>query len=316
VNNRKLHPALRLAQHDCSRRGSALLLALWAIVFVSLTVIGVARMVLAGQEESAALSQLFQARQIAHNAALLATHPDIAEGDPILKGTSVLGGTYEVKLVSEGARLNINELLKAEKREVLERLFERWEVPDTEASTAVDSLLDWVDPDPHTRLNGAEEDFYREKSPRSKFPFNRPFATVEEMSFVRGMEAVAAKRPDWQDAFTVWSEGRLDLNDASAELIEAVCDVSEVQAAQLIAVREGMKELPDPKLKRWTGLAEPFRLLGVSVEQAVELEALVTAGSAIWRAESSGTLGGKTATVCLVFRKGNAGNGILHRLEK
>lgn len=303
-------------RHSLRRpRASALLLALGAIVFVSLTVIGVARMVLAGQEESAALSQVFQARQIARNAAILAIHPAVEEGDPILTGTSGLGGTYAVRLVSEGARLNINAVLKTENREVLQRLFERWDVPDTEASTAVDSLLDWVDADPHTRLNGAEEDFYRQKSPHSKFPLNRPFATVEEMSFVRGMDAVAARKPDWQDAFTVWSEGRLDLNDASSDLIEAVCGVTEAQAAQLIAVRNGLKELPEARAKRWTSLAEPFRLLGIPAEQAAELEALVTVGSVIWRAESLGTLHGKTAAVSLVFGK-DGSRRILHRLER
>lgn len=297
-------------------RASALLLALWAIVFVSFTVIGVTGIVLAGQEESTALSQLFQARQIARNAAVLAIHPKIEEGDPLLKGQSDIGGTYEVKLVSEGARLNINEVLKKEKRDVLQRLFEKWEVPDTEASIAVDSLLDWVDVDPHTRLNGAEQDFYQQNSPRSKFPLNQPFSTVEEMAFVRGMDAVAARKPDWQNAFTVWSEGRLDMNDASSELIEAVCDVTAAQAEQLLSVRARMKEFPDVNAKRWKDVQEPLRLLGLSAQQAAELEPLITSTSAVWRAESTGTLGGKNATVCLVFSKGKAQNGVLYRLEK
>lgn len=298
------------------RRASALLLALWAVVFVSFTVIGVARMVQASQEESTSLSQLFQARQIARNAATLATHPNIEEGDPILKGKSDLGGTYEVKLVSEGARLNINEVLKKGNREILERLFEKWEVPENEAATAIDSLLDWVDADPHTRLNGAEQDYYQQQTPNSKFPDNQPFAAVEDMAYVRGMEAVTARKPDWQDSFTVWSDGRLDVNDAPAELIQAVFDVTESQAEQLVAVRTRMKEMPDKEAKRWKEIAEPLRILGVSAEDASKLEGMAGVTSKIWRAESTADLGGKKTTVCLVFTKGATQNAVLHRIEK
>jgi general secretion pathway protein K len=297
-------------------RASALLIALWAIVFVSFTVIGVTRLVQISQEESTSLSQLFQARQIARNAAVLATHPNIDEGDPILKGKSDLGGTYEVKLVSEGARLNINEVLKKGDREILERLFAKWEVPDSDAATAIDSLLDWVDADPHTRLNGAEQDYYQRQTPNSKFPDNKAFASVEDMIFVRGMEAVAAYKQDWQDSFTVWSDGKLDVNDASAELIEAVFDVTSSQAEQLIAVRARMKELPDKKAKRWKDIAEPLQVLGISGEESSKVASMAGVTSKIWRAESTGTLGGKNATVCLVFNKGATQNAVLHRLEK
>jgi type II secretory pathway component PulK len=273
-------------------------------------------MVQSSQEDSAALSQLFQARQIARNAAMLATHPKVEEGDPILKGKSDLGGTYEVTIVSEGARLNINEVLKNGKREILERLFEKWEVPDSDASTAIDSLLDWVDADPHTRLNGAEQDYYEREVPKSKFPDNQPFAAVEDMIFVRGMDAVAAHKPDWQDSFTIWSDGSLDVNDAPAELIEAVCDVTVTQAEQLVAVRSQMKELPDQEAKRWKEISEPLRILGVTADDAAKMEGLVGTTSRIWRAESTANLGGKRVTVSLVFTKGAAQNGILHRIEK
>lgn len=273
-------------------------------------------MVQLSQEESTSLSQLFQARQIARNAAVLATHPNIDEGDPLLKGKSDLGGTYEVKLISEGARLNINEILKKGDREVLERLFEKWEVPESEAATAIDSLLDWVDADPHTRLNGAEQDYYQRQTPNSKFPENQPFASVEDMIFVRGMESVAARKPGWQDSFTVWSDGKLDVNDAPAELIEAALDVTASQAEQLVAVRSRMKELPDKKAKRWTEIAEPVQVLGISVKDAPKLNSLIGVTSKIWRAESTADLGGKKATVCLVFTKGAAQNAVLHRIEK
>jgi general secretion pathway protein K len=309
-----VHPIFRLHHHRS--RASALLIALWAIVFVSFTVIGVTRLVQVSQEESTSLSQLFQARQIARNAAVLATHPNIDEGDPILKGKSDLGGTYEVKLVSEGARLNINEVLKKGDREILERLFAKWEVRESDAATAIDSLLDWVDADPLTRLNGAEQDYYQRQTPNSKFPENKAFASVEDMIFVRGMEAVAAHKQDWQDSFTVWSDGKLDVNDAPAELIEAVFDVTSSQAEQLIAVRARMKELPDKKAKRWKDIAEPLQVLGISGEESSKANSMAGVSSKIWRAESTGSLGGKNATVCLVFNKGATQNAVLHRLEK
>jgi hypothetical protein len=292
------------------------LVVLWAILFVAFAVIGIARMVQTGQEESLAMAQLFKARQLAQNAAVLGLHPAVEEGDPLLKGNSELGGAYEVVLTSEGARININEILKAGKRDVLERLFEKWGIPDSEAAVAADSLLDWVDADPFTRLNGAERDFYEQKSPGSKFPLNTAFATVEEMAFVRGMDEVAAKKPDWQDAFTVWSDGKLDLNDAPAELIEAVGGVTEAQALQLVEVRTGMRALADTKLRRWKDVSEPLSVMGLGAVDIARLQTLVTVESGIWRAESTGTVAGKSATVAVIFHKGHAQESPIYRLEK
>ena len=69
-----------------------------------------------------------------------------------------------------------------------------------------------------------------EKAGRINQPFNRPFYDIKEVRLVRGMDMVEAVRPDWQQWFTVWSGGALDLNEASAELIAAAAECSVEQA--------------------------------------------------------------------------------------
>lgn len=296
-------------------RASALLIAIWAVAFVALTVVGIVGMISRGQEQSIALMQRFQARQIAQNAANLAIHPQVSEFDPILTGVSDIGGKYRVTLSSEGARLNINEILKRENKPILKRLFQQWGVGESDAAVAIDSLLDWVDADSTQRLNGAERNRYQQDG-RGKLPPNRPFTSVAEMSQVKGMNVVAAARPHWQDAFTIWSDGNLDLNDADADLIAAAADVSIERAKRLIDVRARLKQSADVKQRRWKQLDEPLRLLGLSGESGAKAAQNLTVDGSIWRADSAGTIDTQIVTVSFIYRKSKSDQAILHRIEK
>ncbi len=122
--------------------------------------------------------------------------------------------------MGEASRLNINVLLADRNSQVLDRLFRLWGLSDEEVRIVTDSLGDWVDRDGLPRLNGAEREQLVGQDQYS-LPENRNFRSVNEMARVRGMDAVARAKPDWKDYFTVYGNGKIDIQDASADVLEA-----------------------------------------------------------------------------------------------
>ena len=141
--------------------------------------------------------------------------------DQLLCHSATYGGGFEVKLVSEEARLNVNVLLQSGDTTLLKRVFGRWGLDPQQASTMIDALKDWVDADDKTSLNGAEKRDY-EKAGFKGMPFNRPFKELDEMMLVFGMEEVDAMRPDWREGVTIFGDGVVDVNDVRTGLIAPV----------------------------------------------------------------------------------------------
>jgi general secretion pathway protein K len=139
------------------------------------------------------------------------------------------GEGYEVKLISEGARFNINYIIAQNDKELLKSVFIKWGLELDDAQEVTDALIDWVDAGDEEQLNGAEKKYYA-KEGRVNQPFNHPFYDMSEISLVRGMNLVEAVKPDWREYFTIYSEGQLDLNEASAELIALAADIQTDQA--------------------------------------------------------------------------------------
>ncbi len=79
------------------------------------------------------------------------------------------------------------------------------------------------------------------------------------MARVRGMDAVARAKPDWKDYFTVYGNGKIDIQDASADVLEAAGFTS-TQAEAIIEVRNGGDRLPgtgdDTEIKDMNWVAE------------------------------------------------------------
>jgi general secretion pathway protein K len=71
-------------------------------------------------------------------------------------------------------------------KDVFGRLIKRW-TTDQKAALIMDSLLDWIDPDKLSRINGAEEQFYRAEG-KPYTSRNYPLQYKEEISLVRGMD--------------------------------------------------------------------------------------------------------------------------------
>jgi len=284
------------------KKASALILVLWAVSLMSLAVLGVVEFADLGFQESATRAKDFRALQLAESGVALGVHPQVRKTDSILQQDLGSGESLAVKLKSEGARLNINYILANKQQQELFDLFQLWGVSSDDATHAVECLQDWVDADSEKRLNGAEQPDYAAIG-HPDYPPNRPFQSVDEMELVIGMDAVIKAKPDWKDSFTVWSDGKLDLNEASAELIQVVCNVGSEQAENLVKRRLGSDGLPDTDDDyTFTSMGDVRSTLGVPESVFKNVENRVTLHSNYRRIESTGSLGTYSKTLVVVVR--------------
>lgn len=224
------------------RRGSALIAILWVVAILSLVVFSSTQFLFIETEAAANANAAFQAKLLAERGIAIASHPDVEQGDSLLAQEFSEGESFEAKISSEGARLNLNQLLlNAESdRFVLEELFVRWGLRFDEAAGVVDHLIDWVDPDDLETNLGAERRFYLANGFLER-PYNRAFTSHDEVELVHEFDQVVAANPNWRDSFTFLSGGKLDLNEAPYELILVTCECGEADVEAFLKVRDQMR---------------------------------------------------------------------------
>lgn len=149
---------------------------------------------------------------------------------------ALTGGTFRYRVVDEERKINVN----LASRDILIRLLDTVGVPGGSGrDTIADSILDWIDPDPFHRLNGAEDDYYQGLSPpyRAK---NGPLDSIEELRLIRGItpEIYGLLAPH----LTVWGSGQVNLNTAS----EAVLQVMLPQIAPTVLAQRQAQPLVRP----------------------------------------------------------------------
>ncbi len=108
-----------------------------------------------------------------------------------IAGLPIPGGTLQGKVEDLQSRFNLNNLInpetgKANNKEVqfFERLLKNLEL----SPTLVPVVLDWIDSDSETRLNGAEDNTYLIKTPPYRTA-NTFFSTPSELRLLAGFDA-------------------------------------------------------------------------------------------------------------------------------
>jgi general secretion pathway protein K len=165
--------------------------------------------------------------------ALLAEHPGFLSADD--------EGRFKVTIEDEAAKIPINKLITGDKekkvdlmvRAQLERLFELLEL-DPEL---IDPVIDWLDPDNNPQPFGAEDAYYQ--SLPSPYPCkNGPLDTLEELLLVKGMTKEILYGTEETKGLihflTLYSEGKVNINTASVEVLESLSDKIDSVAAQAI----------------------------------------------------------------------------------
>ncbi len=298
---------MKLALRLRSTAAGALMITLWCVAILSITIVTVARMVDADVTTESSLARRFEARQLALTGIALGLNPRIERDDPLLNQRLADGSTLNVAITSENARLNINRLLTRRTDQTLARLFEFWEVPDRESRVIIDSLRDWTDEDELRSLNGAEREDLAGQDVYS-LPLNRPFHSVEEMAKVRGMDVIDAGLPRWRENFSVYSTGRLDIQDVDPELARAIAGFTTVQADMLVELRNGSDGVPNTEddflIK---DLAELVPRLGLSSAQGQLLQDVFSVGGEPSRIVSTADVGGSSYRIEVVINRGAEG---------
>lgn len=295
-------------------RGSALLAVLWVIAFLGFLIITTMMIAMQDVETVSARQLVFRARQLAEMGVAIGAHPGVKADDPLLH-RKINNESCDVNITSEEGRLNLNAMLTEERRPVLEHLFVSWGLREIEAEAVVDALMDWVDDDDLKRLKGAEKKDYADAGFKGR-PFNRPFSSLEDVLLVRGMDAVAEMNPRWREAFTLWGQGGLDINEAPADLIAVAAEAPLRLAEALVSARNGRDGIPhtedDEPIQ---SLEDAMTLLGVNPQKAPLVTGLFTLHGSTVRVESVGTVGDYSRGIAVVLQKAGGPGGILEWRE-
>jgi general secretion pathway protein K len=303
-------------------RGSALLLVLFAIVLLSGLIITTVGFVKNDIDEYAARNKEFRSRQLAESGLAFGLNPQVQNEDrSLLEQRAPDGGMFRVAISSESTKLNINYLLRSNRDDILEKLFMRWGVASKLASEAVAGLHDYMtgpaNSDEQTaqlqqQLQQApppQQQTPQQQTPQQQMadnsqqlmPVTRQFQAVEEMSLVPEFAPVMDKQPDWKNSFTIWGDGKIDVNLADADMIELIASVTHAQADQFVKYRWGPDGVPFTQDDRVYRTADEVRAgLGLSQAQFQLVQGLLSLNSAVDRIESTGIIAGYERKVVVV----------------
>jgi type II secretory pathway component PulK len=280
-----------------STRGSTLLIVFWAVAVMSVCVLGLVEYLYSDLDETTALKEDSRARQLAESGVAVATNPQVTlRYDPVLKQTFAPGESFDVRLRSEGGRLNINTVLQSQQWTILENLFSEWGMEAADIANLMQGFkARWVLPPAGMEVKSGTSTMVQ------------LFQSVDQMLAVPGMAAAAKANPDWRDSFTVWSDGPLDLNDATADLIAAVTGVGEARAEQFVSMRNGPdgKPFTEDDLV-FTSMDQARTMLGMSPEAFADIQNLVSLQDSTARIESTGTVGNFRRKITVVVRRNAA----------
>jgi general secretion pathway protein K len=281
----------RLITPQHGEKSSGLLLVLWAVGLISISLTALFNFVILGLETSLTESSEFRARQLAETGVAFGSHPGISHSDPLLNQKISPTESFNVEISDETARLNLNYLLFAQRTDILENLFHIWGLRTNEAKAVIDSLADWVDEDNSKRLNGAEKPQY-EMTNRIGLPRNKPLENLDELELVKNWDKITQIQPAWRDYFTLLGEGRVNINEANSEILQAIFNCSPEQAETIIKQRNGQDGIPytddDKPIK---DINELQILANLNNQQILSAQALVSYSGNIRRILSVGKVG-------------------------
>lgn len=292
-------------------RGSAMLMVLWGMMLMAMAVGGLVLYMRDGVLDDVDEAKAFQARLLAESGLALAFHPNLKKSDPLLRQQVSPLKRYEVKSTTEGSRVAINQIAaKADVHDSCRRLFILWGLDPEKSGILADSLKDWVDADDRVSPLGAEDGHYLLRG-APDFPINGPFGHLDEMLFVRGMPELARRKPDWRRYFTLYGDGLIDINEASAELLEIVCEVPRPQAEMGVLFRLGPDLLADTEDDELYEDYERFQeALGLSRWDFAKIEPRLTLNHPIRRVVSTGQAGDYRVSLTAIVGPG------LHLIEE
>lgn len=281
-------------------KGSALILVLWCLLLLGIVVFSLVEMVELSVEHTSKSELVAEARALATSGLSIGLSPQLLKDDPLLTQNPADGQQFKVTIRSEGARLNLNYILQSNHREILVTLFNRWGLHLDQAEQVADCLYDWITPGDLRSLNGAKAADYA-KADLPQRPTGKPFDSFEEVDQVMNMDMIDKVKPDWQDSFTLWSSGPLNVEEAPSELIAAVFAIDPSRVAYFTNARDGKDGIAgtsdDVPIKDITTLQ---RQLGLSDVIIHSLGGQISFNDPYRRIQSVGQASGTQVTISVV----------------
>jgi hypothetical protein len=157
-------------------------------------------------------------------------------------------------------------------------------------------MLDWVEPGNVKHLNGAQDE-------GDYHPAHRPFLSLDEVAKVKGSGPLVSQE-NWQANFTIYSQGPIDLQYASFEVLSVLPGIGEPQAKRFLTVRrgpDGIDGTPDDKV--FKDPAEFYTFLGLVPSQSQFLDGIIGFNDPTFHITSIGQSGKVYRQVDVVTQK-------------
>jgi hypothetical protein len=298
------------------RGGAALMLALWALFLLSAMIISWALDINSRLAVSGNSSRVLDAEAMASSGADLALHPLIKPDSANLHRQLDNQQGYDVQIVGECGRLNLNLLAPGgvENRPLVEILRQYLSLKGIELNdvdTMIDSLIDWMSPPGLHRLNACpESDAYQ--------PAHIALTSLDDLKKICGWAEFTSK-PDWDQDFTLSNcGGVLDLGWASRDMLRALVQSLGVsgddKVDQFLQLRRGTDGVDGTADDGLVDMPTALRTLGFPAQQSQQPPQLTglnlgLKNTLVFRVTSVGKSGDVTRTVQMIVSKGGAAAG-------
>ena len=188
--------------------------------------------------------------------------PEDLLADIVLKNVPLRPGMFSVEIVDLEKKFNINLVDRA----IIEKVLglRMWNMSD--ANELMDSIEDWIDPDDQTHINGAESDDYLNLDP-PYYAKNGPLDDLSELLLIKGMteelfwgglteqeqlyQQQSSRGRVFEDQFSVFTSGfadlfttvgnpRVNVNTASANVLQLLPGIDAAIASEILQFRAGI----------------------------------------------------------------------------
>lgn len=317
------------------RQGSALIVALWVILLITLLISSFAF----DMHVEADITSYYRKRNKAHYIAqagmelaesllrrlsqvdeealgaddeqeqLLIAAQNLRRGVGVQRLSRSIGeGTLSLDIVPEEGRRNINALSREDYAD-WEEILDQANIPEDRWPELIDCFNDWVDEDDLKRLSGAESDdpYYEQLG---YVPKNGPLNTLDELMMIKGFDAeVLYGSPPGTPAeeairgiapwLTVWSHGKVNVNTASREVLLTLPEIDEWAVDAILTERAGLDGVMGTRDDGFDSVDHAVGLTGMNPA----LRDLITVTDVQFlRITSVGEVGGVRSSIWAVMR--------------
>jgi len=246
--------------------------------------------------------QALEARGLALSGLALGLNPQLLRDDPLMHQAPAATQKFDVTIQSEGARLNLNYILRNNHREILVNLFTQWGLSVNDADTVADCMYDWVTPGDLKSLNGAKANDYAQAG-LTQLPTYQPFISFDEVKLVMHAGLLDKAKSNWEDSFTFWSSGPLNVNEAPPELIAAVFSLDPKRVKFFTDERNGRDGIAGTSDDVPVTSTDVFAgELGIGTTTMTNLASMISLRDANRRIESVGQADATQVTISVVTR--------------